>query len=183
MATELVDASKLDACCTAEANAIRAKTGSSAQIAYDWANSKGFADAIAAISGGGSGITTETGTVNGNGTHTISFAVAKHQSPDIIIIERSDYTSMTAVTDRANAATIAVKSIMCASTYTAASSTSLANAGCRPDTGADWYNGSSIANNQVGYTQNDYTLYIKAGNNSNLWSTSLTYNYTLIFMS
>lgn len=53
MATELVDASKLDACCTAEANAIRAKTGSSAQIAYDWANSKGFADAIAAISGGG----------------------------------------------------------------------------------------------------------------------------------
>lgn len=55
MATELVDASKLDACCTAEANAIRAKTGNSAQIAYDWANSKGFADAINAIpTGGGS---------------------------------------------------------------------------------------------------------------------------------
>lgn len=59
MATELVDASKLDACCTAEANAIRAKTGSSSQIAYDWANSKGFADAIDAIpTGGGSGFTT-----------------------------------------------------------------------------------------------------------------------------
>lgn len=57
MATELVDASKLDACCTAEANAIRSKTGSSAQIAYDWANSKGFADAIAAIPTGGGGIT------------------------------------------------------------------------------------------------------------------------------
>ena len=57
MATELVDASKLDTCCTAEANAIRAKTGSSAQIAYDWANSKGFADAIAAIPTGGGGIT------------------------------------------------------------------------------------------------------------------------------
>lgn len=55
MATELVDASKLDACCTAEANAIRAKTGSSAQIAYDWANSKGFADAIDAIPTGGGG--------------------------------------------------------------------------------------------------------------------------------
>ena len=53
MATGLVDASKLDACCTAEANAIRAKTGSSAQITYDWANSKGFADAIDAIPGGG----------------------------------------------------------------------------------------------------------------------------------
>ena len=55
MATELVDASKLDACCTAEANAIRAKTGSSAQIAYDWPNSKGFADAIDAIPTGGGG--------------------------------------------------------------------------------------------------------------------------------
>lgn len=55
MATELVDASKLDACCTAEANAIRAKTGSSAQIAYDWSNSKGFADAIDAIPTGGGG--------------------------------------------------------------------------------------------------------------------------------
>ena len=52
MATELVDAYKLAACCTAEANAIRAKTGSSAQISYDWANSKGFADAIATIPSG-----------------------------------------------------------------------------------------------------------------------------------
>lgn len=59
MATELVDASKLDTCCTAEANAIRAKTGSSAQIAYDWANSKGFADAIAAIPTGGGGISAD----------------------------------------------------------------------------------------------------------------------------
>ena len=50
---KLIDSSKLDACCTAEANAIRAKTGGSSSIAYDWANSKGFADAIAAISGGG----------------------------------------------------------------------------------------------------------------------------------
>ena len=66
MATELVDASKLDTCCTAEANAIRAKTGSSAQIAYDWANSKGFADAIAAIPSGGNnlpGILANTTTV------------------------------------------------------------------------------------------------------------------------
>ena len=52
---KLVDSSQLNACCTAEANAIRAKTGSAASIAFDWANSKGFADAIAAISGGGSG--------------------------------------------------------------------------------------------------------------------------------
>ena len=50
---KLIDSSKLDACCTAEANAIRAKTGGSSAITYDWSNSKGFADAIAAISGGG----------------------------------------------------------------------------------------------------------------------------------
>ena len=54
---DIVNATKLDACCTAEANAIRAKTGSSAQIAFDWSNSKGFADAIAAIPTGGGGIT------------------------------------------------------------------------------------------------------------------------------
>lgn len=56
MAVELVDATKLDACCTAEANAIRAKTGGSSPIAFDYANSKGFADAIAAIPTGGGGI-------------------------------------------------------------------------------------------------------------------------------
>lgn len=78
MATELVDASKLDACCTAEANAIRAKTGSSAQIAYDWANSKGFADAIAAIPSGGGGEWTTDGIASRtdpNGSITISSAV------------------------------------------------------------------------------------------------------------
>lgn len=46
---KLVDSSKLDACCTAEANAIRAKTGDSASLTYDWSNSKGFADEIGAI--------------------------------------------------------------------------------------------------------------------------------------
>ena len=50
---KLIDSTKLDACCTAEANAIRAKTGGSSQLAYDWANDKGFADAIAAIPSGG----------------------------------------------------------------------------------------------------------------------------------
>ena len=54
---KLVDSTKLDACCTAEANAIRAKTGGSSQLTFDWANSKGFADAIAAIPSGGGGVT------------------------------------------------------------------------------------------------------------------------------
>ena len=62
---KLVDSTQLDACCTAEANAIRAKTGGSSQIAYDWANSKGFADAIAAIpSGGGSSTSVDVETSN-----------------------------------------------------------------------------------------------------------------------
>lgn len=47
----LVNSTKLDACLDAEADAIRAKTGGSADIPFDFANNKGFADAIMAISG------------------------------------------------------------------------------------------------------------------------------------
>lgn len=49
---KLVDSTKLDACLDAEADAIRAKTGGSADILFDFANNKGFADAIAAIPSG-----------------------------------------------------------------------------------------------------------------------------------
>lgn len=52
MATMLIDGTKEIACRTAEADAIRAKTGDSAQIAYDFDNGKGFADAIEAIPSG-----------------------------------------------------------------------------------------------------------------------------------
>ena len=48
-----VDSAKLNACLDAEADAIRAKTGGSADIPFDYANNKGFADAIAAIPSGG----------------------------------------------------------------------------------------------------------------------------------
>lgn len=58
---KLVDSTKLDACLDAEADAIRAKTGGSADIPFDFANNKGFADAIAAIPSGGG--TVYTGTV------------------------------------------------------------------------------------------------------------------------
>ena len=53
MAEMLVDSTKLDACLDAEADAIRAKTGGTSPIPYDFANNKGFADAIAAIPTGG----------------------------------------------------------------------------------------------------------------------------------
>lgn len=52
---KLVDSTKLDACLDAEADAIRAKTGGSSDILFDYANNKGFADAIAAIPSGGGG--------------------------------------------------------------------------------------------------------------------------------
>ena len=57
---KLVDSAKLDACNTAEADAIRAKTGGSSPIPYDYANNKGFADAIAAIPSGGGGVSKVT---------------------------------------------------------------------------------------------------------------------------
>ena len=53
---KLVDSTLLDAACTYEAGKIREKLGSSAQIAYDLANGKGFGDAIAAIPTGGGGL-------------------------------------------------------------------------------------------------------------------------------
>lgn len=55
MAEMLIDGAKLDACNTAEADAIRAKTGGSSPIPYDYANNKGFADAIDSIQTGGGG--------------------------------------------------------------------------------------------------------------------------------
>lgn len=54
----LVDSGKLDACCAAEAAAIIAKGGGTAPLAYDFANNKGFADAIEAIPSGGSPLLT-----------------------------------------------------------------------------------------------------------------------------
>lgn len=53
MAMKFIDETKEVACRTAEANAIRAKTGGSATIPYDFQNEKGFADAIAGIPSGG----------------------------------------------------------------------------------------------------------------------------------
>jgi len=71
MSEMLVDGAKLDACNTAEADAIRAKTGGTDHIPYDFANNKGFADAIAAIeTGGGAKILTKLA------TYTVSDSVA-----------------------------------------------------------------------------------------------------------
>lgn len=54
MAMRLIDETQEVACRTAEADAIRAKTGGTAPIPYDFQNGKGFSDAIAGIPSGGS---------------------------------------------------------------------------------------------------------------------------------
>lgn len=64
MLDALIDKTKAEACRTAEANAIRLKTGVTGLISYDFANNKGFADAIAAIETGSSGsFLHESGTI------------------------------------------------------------------------------------------------------------------------
>lgn len=93
MSMMLVDETKDAACKTAEADAIRAKSGGSAVIPYDWANNKGFADAIAAIPSGGGGLKYETGTftletdfVANSATSIKSIPHTLGVIPDVIII-------------------------------------------------------------------------------------------------
>jgi len=77
MAEMLVDSTKLDACLDAEADAIRAKTGGSADIPFDYANNKGFADAIAEIpSGGGSQITKDEWTLTSDFNNTTAYFIS-----------------------------------------------------------------------------------------------------------
>lgn len=73
MAMMLIDQTKDTACKTAEADAIRAKTGGSANINYDYENNKGFADSIAAIPSGltVSGIKTIVQNSRSSGSATI----------------------------------------------------------------------------------------------------------------
>lgn len=68
---KLINATKETACRTAEAEAIRAKTGGTVPLAYDFNNDKGFADAIAAIPSGG---ITPSGsqTFTENGTYDVT---------------------------------------------------------------------------------------------------------------
>lgn len=174
---KLVDSAQLDADLTSVANAIRTKGGTSADLAFP----ADFVSAIAAIPSGGGTITKEEGTFTGNGSATINFPVARQQSPDIVIVMRSDYENMTPVTDRANCCTVGAKPGLVASTYAVASSTTLSNGGCYANTSTDWRSTPNPNNNQISFVDNK--LYIKSGNNQNLWSTSLTYKYTLIFLS
>ena len=78
MAVNLIDRTKLDACLDAEADAIRAKTGDSNDLTFDFANDKGFADAIAAIpSGGGSQNVFVSEFTPASGSSAITFSVSE----------------------------------------------------------------------------------------------------------
>lgn len=82
---KLVDSTKLNSCLTAEADAIRAKTGGTAQIPFDFSNSKGFAEAIAAISGGG-GVQSGSFTPTAN-TNTFAVSVTGAVTNAVCIIK------------------------------------------------------------------------------------------------
>lgn len=85
MSEMLIDGAKLDACLDAEADAIRAKTGDSNDLTFDFANNKGFADAIDSIqTGGGGSLPTSISKIDGgsftfasatNGTYSISHSL------------------------------------------------------------------------------------------------------------
>lgn len=138
----------------------------------------GFSSVTVNVSGGGgSGITKTTGTVTGSGTNIISIPVNK--TPDIVNIYRSDVDNPTAISDRATATMVYWNGGSSGSTYTLANNTTISNAGANRNSGIS--SGSSPGNNQASYSNS--TLYLKGGNNANLWSSSLTYNYEIIFLS
>ena len=79
-----IDSAKEAACRTAEADAIRAKTGSTAQLTYDFDNGKGFADAIESIETG----ITPTGNVElakQSGNDVTQYASASVRSASVTI--------------------------------------------------------------------------------------------------
>lgn len=88
MSMMLIDQTKDAACKTAEADAIRAKTGGSAQIAYDFSNNKGFADAIAAIpTGGASDLTLlGSGEYTHGGGNTMTISVSYTGTPKVLFV-------------------------------------------------------------------------------------------------
>lgn len=139
-----------------------------------------YASAVVNVSGGGggSGITKTTGTVTGNGTNTIAIPTAK--SPDVAYVYRSDIDNMTAISSKTNAASLYWNGGICGSTFCSENTTTLSNGGTKKNSGTS--SGSTpSAVNTASYDGEKF--YLKSGNNSYLWSTSLTYTYVFIFFS
>lgn len=166
---KLVDSTQLDADLTSVANAIRTKGGTSAALAFP----ADFVSAIAAIPSGGGGTKAE-GTITGSGTNTISINCPF--KPDAILIIRSDYQSIIAVSDRAACHSLIWPSYAYSSTWNAASSTTVGNSG--NGIGGGYVQAPPTASNSVAYENG--VLYVKSGNNANLWSASLSYAYKLV---
>ena len=83
---KLINATKEEACREAEANAIRAKTGDSQNIDYDFANDKGFADAIAAIPTGGGSLKYATGTYKASSGKTTSITIQHNLNSKKVLV-------------------------------------------------------------------------------------------------
>lgn len=95
MAEMLIDGAKLDACNTAEADAIRAKTGSTDTIPYDYANNKGFADAIAAIQTGGANREAEMIGAASDGTPLLA---GTYRNEDVTVLRPYAFINQTGLT-------------------------------------------------------------------------------------
>lgn len=80
---KLVDSGKLNNALSYTAGRIRAKTGGSSQIAFDFANEKGFGDAVDAIPTGGTPTGTKQISITQNGTTTED--VAAYASAEITV--------------------------------------------------------------------------------------------------
>lgn len=127
--------------------------------------------------GGGSTYTKITGTVTGNGTNTIAISGVS-EAPDIILVYRSDLLNINAVAERVHSASYIYPNILQTSLWTKTNFTAISGSGGGIDSGITAT--STPGNGEAGLVDN--VLYIKAGSNSNLWSTSLTYVYELYYL-
>ena len=127
---------------------------------------------------GGGGGRKVTGTVTGNGTKTISISGVT-SAPDIIVIYRSDLKNLTAVADRVQSAMMIYANVMTTSLWSASNAATISGSGGVINNGIG--TSSSPSNNNAGLDNG--TLYVTNAANSNLWSSSLTYVYELIYLS
>lgn len=133
-------------------------------------------DAIETLLAGFSTLKKVTGSFTGNNTYTQSLAIDK--APDIIFIKRHDYASPTAINQRCTAMFVWINNFLGVSFYSTAGSTSWASVSASANSGRG--STSSPTAHQTSYTGGN--LYMRAGNNSNVWSNQLTYDYTFIYL-
>lgn len=126
--------------------------------------------------GGGGGITRVTGSVTGSGNYTQS--INCDSAPDIVLIYRSDWGNKMAVSDRAVASCFCYSGYIGGATYTEANSTQIKIGGASNSSGTG--TGIPVYNN---ITFSNGILRIRSNHNNNIFSSLLTYNYELFYLT